>query len=69
MTGTPDKVSIFKDAAGMWRWRRVAPNGRIVADGSEGYNNQSDCEDQARQVNAQPYNLEVDLGSSTESDK
>lgn len=64
-----DKVTIFKDAADMWRWRRVAPNGRIVADGSEGYNNRSDCEDQARQVNAQPYSLEVDLGSSTESDK
>lgn len=32
-----DKVHFYKDAAGEWRWRRVAPNGRIVADSGEGY--------------------------------
>jgi uncharacterized protein YegP (UPF0339 family) len=26
-----------------WRWRFVSANGKIIADGSEGYNNISDC--------------------------
>ena len=28
---------IYRDAAGEWRWRLVAGNGRIVADSGEGY--------------------------------
>ena len=27
----------YKDARGEWRWRMRARNGRIVADGAEGY--------------------------------
>lgn len=30
----------YQDAAGEWRWRAVARNGKIVADGSEGYASQ-----------------------------
>ena len=26
-----------------WRWRRTAPNGRIVGASSQGYSNRSDC--------------------------
>lgn len=33
----PSKVVIYKDRKGEWRWRFVAPNGRIVADSGEGY--------------------------------
>lgn len=38
-----DKLEIYKDAAGKWRWRKVASNGRIVASSSQGYVNKSDC--------------------------
>lgn len=31
------QVVIYKDRKGEWRWRFVAPNGRIVADSGEGY--------------------------------
>lgn len=31
------KVVVYKDAAGQWRWRLKAKNGRIVADSGEGY--------------------------------
>jgi uncharacterized protein YegP (UPF0339 family) len=27
----------YQDDAGEWRWRFVSPNGRIMADSSEGY--------------------------------
>lgn len=28
---------VYRDAAGEYRWQLRAPNGRIVADGGEGY--------------------------------
>ena len=28
---------IYRDVRGLWRWRLVARNGRIVANGGEGY--------------------------------
>jgi len=34
---------VYKDAAGGWRWRLVAANGKIVADGAEGYTRRRDC--------------------------
>ncbi|WP_461054175.1 YegP family protein [Spirosoma arcticum] len=43
-----DKFEFYKDAQGQWRWRRVAPNGRIVGASSQGYSNYSDCVDNAR---------------------
>lgn len=30
-------IEIYRDARGEWRWRAVARNGRIIADGGEGY--------------------------------
>jgi uncharacterized protein YegP (UPF0339 family) len=30
-------VEFYQDKQGEWRWRVVAGNGRIMADGSEGY--------------------------------
>ena len=40
-------VEIYEARRGLalrkqWRWRIVAKNGRIVANGGEGYNNRSD---------------------------
>lgn len=34
--GTPH-FEVYKDRAGEFRWRLIASNGRIIADGSEGY--------------------------------
>jgi len=33
----PGKIEIYRDKKREWRWRMRASNGRIVADGSEGY--------------------------------
>lgn len=43
-----DKLEVYKDAAGYWRWRRTAPNGQIVGASTEGYVNKADCEANAR---------------------
>jgi len=34
---------VYPDAAGEWRWRLVAANGRIVADSAEGYTRAGDA--------------------------
>lgn len=34
----------YYDAAGKWRWRFVAPNGRIMADSGQGYDSLDDCD-------------------------
>lgn len=31
------RFELFVDAADEWRWRLVAANGEIIADGAEGY--------------------------------
>ncbi len=33
----PDKIEIFKDVRGEWRWRRRAGNGQIIETSGEGY--------------------------------
>ncbi len=43
-----DKWEFEKDERGKWRWRRVAPNGKITGSSSEGYVNRADCEENAR---------------------
>ncbi len=35
--------SVYKDAAGQWRWRLMAGNNRNVANSGEGYHNRQDC--------------------------
>jgi len=46
-----EKVELYRDAKGFWRWRRKAANGEIVADSAEGYWNRSDCLKMAESVN------------------
>ena len=43
--GKNDKWEFYKDNAKKpeWRWRRTAPNGRVVGASTEGYHNKSDC--------------------------
>ncbi|WP_339524384.1 YegP family protein [Pseudomonas sp. EA_35y_Pfl2_R111] len=38
-----DKWEFYTDSSGEHRWRRTAPNGRIVGASSQGYANRSDC--------------------------
>lgn len=38
-----DKWEFYTDASGEHRWRRIAPNGRIVGASSQGYVNRADC--------------------------
>jgi uncharacterized protein YegP (UPF0339 family) len=32
-----DRVEVYRDDAGEWRWRKVAANGEIIATSGEGY--------------------------------
>lgn len=41
---------IYEDQAGEWRWRLVAGNGRVVADGSESYVSRSNVVRAVRRV-------------------
>lgn len=42
-----DKWEFYKDKRGEWRWRRTAPNGKIVGAAVEGYKNRKNCEENA----------------------
>ena len=35
--------AVYQDAAGEFRWRFVASNGKIIADSGEGYDSRSHC--------------------------
>lgn len=39
----PDRIDVYEDDAGEWRWRLIAPNGQILADSGEGYSRRSDA--------------------------
>jgi uncharacterized protein YegP (UPF0339 family) len=39
------KFEIFKDKAGQYRWRLVAPNGKSIAESGEGYSSRQACLD------------------------
>lgn len=38
-----DKWEFYKDSKGDWRWKRIAPNGKIVGASTEGYKNKASC--------------------------
>ena len=44
MAGDQDKLEIYRDKRGKYRWRRTAPNGSIVGAASSGYERRKDCE-------------------------
>lgn len=54
-----DVVEFYKDATGEWRWRRKARNGRLIANGGEGYTNLDDCREQAERINKGDVRFEV----------
>lgn len=37
------KFEIYKDSRGEFRWRFISSNGRIIADGSEGYSSEANA--------------------------
>jgi uncharacterized protein YegP (UPF0339 family) len=37
------KFEVYKDKAGEYRWRLVAPNGQSIADSGEGYSSKESC--------------------------
>lgn len=37
VTRREPRCEVYPDKAGEWRWRLKASNGRIIADGAEGY--------------------------------
>ena len=38
------KFQIEKDNSGEYRWRLRVTNGKVIADGGEGYKNKGDCQ-------------------------
>ena len=57
--GRPDEVTIYRDRAGKWRWRRVDGYNKtdIVSDSGQGYASIDFCEHMANKVNAQPFSF------------
>lgn len=39
-----DSVTVYRDKAREWRWRRVGQNGEIVGASHEGFKNFADCQ-------------------------
>lgn len=44
MPGQGDRFEVYRDKRGKYRWRRIAPNGRVVGAATGGYERRSDCE-------------------------
>ncbi|MGH9281638.1 MAG: YegP family protein [Acidimicrobiales bacterium] len=38
-----DTTEVYQDDAGGWRWRRLAPNGEIIATSGEAYTREHDA--------------------------
>jgi uncharacterized protein YegP (UPF0339 family) len=57
------KLEIYEDAADEWRWRLVASNGEIIADGGEGYASKSDAKRAVERVRTHAPDADVlDVG-------
>jgi len=60
-----ERIEVYKDMAGEWRWRRIAGNGLNIANSSEGYKNLTHCLEMAQHVNGESVSVVVD-GDETE---
>lgn len=45
-----DRTEVYEDAAGGWRWRRLAANNKIVGDSGESYTREADALRAAKRV-------------------
>lgn len=52
------KFSIYADLQGQWRWRLLAKNGKVVADGAEGYASKSNVVKAVRRFMKQMVNAD-----------
>lgn len=50
-----NKLKIYQDAKKEWRWRMLASNGRILAEGGEGYKKKNSLLKTLRNVFSKPY--------------
>jgi uncharacterized protein YegP (UPF0339 family) len=46
------KFEIYQDVVHEWRWRLLAPNGKIIADSGEGYATRANARRAAENVRA-----------------
>lgn len=53
-----DRVTVYRDNAGGWRWTRRADNGEIVADSAESYVTRWGAKRAARRTNP---NIRIDI--------
>ena len=44
------RIEVYRDGASEWRWRFIAPNGRIMADSGEGYRTKFGASEAATKV-------------------
>ncbi len=54
------KFEVEQGKAGEWRWRLVAPNGRIIAYSGEGYLSKQDCLNGVDSVKRYAPDAEID---------
>lgn len=55
------RYEVYQDAAGEWRWKHVADNGRLIADSGEGYDSKFNAErakDRAMELSAEEWQHE-----------
>lgn len=41
--GKADRVDLYRDSEGKWRWRYISSTGRVLADSGQGYRNKADA--------------------------
>lgn len=50
MAASAEKLSVFRDAAGEWRWRAQDGNHEVVAESGEGYDDRAYAIEAARSL-------------------
>lgn len=60
-----EKVEVYRDAQGEWRWRRKEGNGEIVSTSGEGYLHKYWCVEIAKRLNPDAE-FEIESGEDTE---
>jgi uncharacterized protein YegP (UPF0339 family) len=59
-----ERVELYRDREGGWRWRRVAVNEEVIAESGEGYVNKLHAVRMAAQLN--PDTVIVEVAESAE---
>ena len=63
---TPAGFEVYKDKSDEWRWRLIRRNGRIIADGGEGYTERNDATEAVERV--QSLSGETEMYEDNEGD-